>query len=294
VLSVSSRVDGSDIQALFHYVELNSMMQTTGRYKVQVIDRALAILEVLADEGPALTLAELARRIRLPKSTVLRLLNVLWQHRFVARDSRAGDYRLGLKLVELGTCASSQLDFVERARPHLDRLMAATSETVFLSVLDGTEAVAVDRVESPRTVRVPLSIGGRTPAYCTANGKALLAFLPEAEIEARLKGAKLRRYTRNTIVTVSGLKNECRRVRTMGYAIDHEEREEGLKCVAAPVRNHAGAVVASVGILGPAFRLADKKLPGIAATVAETADAVSRELGFDQAEIPGRRKGAMQ
>jgi len=281
------------MHALFHYLELNSTMQTRGRYKVQVIDRALAILEVLADEGPALTLAELAGRIRLPKSTVLRLLNVLRQHRFVARDSRSGDYSLGLKLVELGTCASSQLDFVERARPHLDRLMAATSETVFLSVLDGTEAVAVDRVESPRTVRVPLNIGGRTPAYCTANGKALLAFLPEAEIEARLSRAKLRRYTRNTIVTISGLRNEFRRVRTMGYAIDREEREEGLKCVAAPVRNHTGAVVASVGILGPAFRMADRKFPGIAASVVAAADAVSTELGFDQPESPGRRKGAM-
>lgn len=269
-------------------------MQTEGgRYKVQVIDRALAILEMLADEGPALTLAELAGRIRLPKSTVLRLLNVLRQHRFVARDSRAGDYRLGLKLVELGTCASSQLDFVERARAHLDRLMVATGETVFLSVLDGTEAVAVDRVESPRTVRVPLSIGGRTPAYCTANGKALLAFLPEVEIEARLSRAKLRRYTRNTIVTISGVRNECRRVRRMGYAIDREEREEGLKCVAAPVRNHTGAVVASVGILGPAFRLPDRKVPEIAATVVETADAVSMELGFYQAEPPRRTKGAM-
>jgi len=229
-------------------------MQSANRYKVQVIDRALAILEVLADDGPALTLAELAGRIRLPKSTVLRLLNVLQQHRLVARDSRSGNYRLGLKLMELGTSAASQLDFVERARPHLHRLMATTGETVFLSVLDGTDALVVDRVESARTVRVPLSAGGRTPAHCTANGKALLAFLPEAEIDARLASAKLRSYTHNTIVTISGLRNELRRVRSMGYAVDHEEMEEGLKCVAAPVRNLSGVVVASVGILGPAFR----------------------------------------
>src|SRR5205814_5588295 len=112
-------------------------MQTEGRYKVQVIDRALAILEVLAGEGPALTLAELATRMKLPKSTMLRLLGVLQQHRFVHREPRSGDYQLGLKLVELGAIASAQLDFVNRARPHLHRLMSVTGETVFLSVLDG-------------------------------------------------------------------------------------------------------------------------------------------------------------
>ena len=267
-------------------------MQTEARYKVQVIDRALAILEVLAAEGPALTLAELAGRIKLPKSTVLRLLSVLQQHRFVDRESRSGDYRLGLKLVELGASAASQPNFVERARPHLNRLMAATGETVFLSVLDGTEVLAVDRVRiSARTVRVPLNRVAVHSAYCTANGKALIAFLSDAELESRLRKARLKSYTRNTITTLTALKAELRRVRTAGYAIDHEEMEEGLKCVAAPVRNLGGTVVASVGILGPAFRLPDNKLATIAASVVRTADEVSEELGF-QGNRPRIGKGA--
>jgi DNA-binding IclR family transcriptional regulator len=233
----------------------------------------------------------LAGRIRLPKSTLLRLLNVLQQHRFVARDPRSGNYRLGLKLLELGASASAQFDFVERARPHLNRLMDGTGETVFLSVLDGTEALAVDRVESARTLRVALSAGGRTPAYCTANGKALLAFLPDSELEARLGRTRLRSYTRTTIVTLPALRNEFRRVRAMGYAVDREEMEEGLKCVAAPVRNLGGVVVASVGILGPAFRLLDRKLPQIAASVVEAAERVSAELGFRK-DARGQRRGA--
>ena len=269
-------------------------MQTEQRYKVQVIDRALAILEVLAADGPALTLAELAGRIKLPKSTVLRLLSVLQQHRFVDREPRSGDYRLGLKLVELGASASSQLDFVDRARPYLKHLMDTTGETVFLSVLDGAEVLAVDRIESARTIRVPLNAGGRTPAYCTANGKALVAFLSDAEIDARFGKAKLRGYTRNTITTMAGLKTELRRVRAMGYAVDHEEMEEGLKCVAAPVRNLSGIVVASVGILAPAFRLPDKKLSAIATEVVNAADNVSAELGFQKNAIaPPARKGAV-
>lgn len=262
----------------------------TAQYKVQVIDRALAILEVLAADGPALTLAELAGRIKLPKSTVLRLLSVLQQHRFVDKELRSGDYRLGLKLVELGASASSQMGFVERARPHLSRLLDAIGETVFLSVLDGTEVLAVDRIESARTIRVPLNAGGRTPAYCTANGKALLAFLSDAEVEARLGKAKLKSYTRNTITTIAGLKQELRRVRAQGYAVDHEEMEEGLKCVAAPVRNLSGIVVASVGILGPAFRLPERKLALVAAQVVRAADAVSAQLGFQKTGSESRRE----
>jgi DNA-binding IclR family transcriptional regulator len=285
-----------DIGDVFHYLELNSTMQSETRYKVQVIDRALAIIEVLAAEGPALTLAELAARIELPKSTVLRLLNVLQRHRFVEREPRSGDYRLGLKLVELGSAASAQLDFVERARPWLRRLLDATGETVFLSVLDGAEVLAVERIESPRTVRVPLSAGGRTPSHCTANGKALLAYLPEGELEARLGPGRLRAYTRNTITTTGALKNELRRVRALGYAVDREEMEEGLKCVAAPIRNMSGAVVASAGILGPAFRLPERKLPAVAAEVVKAAEAISAELGFKEPASlrPGQgRKGAV-
>jgi DNA-binding IclR family transcriptional regulator len=249
-------------------------------YKVQVIDRVLALLEILAANGPAMTLAELARRVELPKSTALRLLAVLQRHRFVERESSTGDYRLGLKLLELGSQAAAQFDFGDRARSYLDRLMSATGESVFLSVLDGSEVLAIARAESARTVRVPLTAGLRTPAYCTANGKAILAFLSTSDLIARLGRRKLHAYTSNTLTTRSEIEREMKSIRVQGYAIDREEMEEGLKCIAAPVRNHTGSVVASVGILGPAFRIPDQNIVALAKLVMRAADDVSFELGY--------------
>ena len=267
-------------------------MMRHGTYKIQVIDRALAMLDLLATDGPALTLAELARRSKLPKSTSLRLLNVLQRHRFVDRDPRTGGYRLGLKLHELGSQAVAQFDFVERARPHLRRLMAASGESVFLAVLDGAEVLALERVESSHTVRVPLNSGGRTPAHCTANGKALIAFIPEHELLERLGKRTFHAYTRNTITKFAQLKTELRTVRDNGYAVDREEMEDGLKCIGAPVRNHSGAVVASVAILGPAFRLPEAKVRVTAALVVRAADELSHELGFREPEAHSVRNRA--
>jgi len=272
-------------------MECHSMMRHA-TYKIQVIDRALAMLDLLATDGPALTLAELARRSKLPKSTSLRLLNVLQRHRFVDRDPRTGGYRLGLKLHELGSQAVAQFDFVERARPHLRRLMAASGESVFLAVLDGAEVLALERVESSHTVRVPLNSGGRTPAHCTANGKALIAFIPEHELLERLGKRTFHAYTGNTITKFAQLKTELRTVRDNGYAVDREEMEDGLKCIGAPVRNHSGAVVASVAILGPAFRLPEAKVRVTAALVVRAADELSHELGFREPEAHSVRNRA--
>ena len=249
-------------------------------YKVQVIDRALAILEELARKGAPMALSELSATLKLPKTTVLRLLSVLQRHRFIDKDARSGDYRLGLKLVELGASASAQLDLIDRALPLMNRLMSATNESVLLSVLDGTESVAVEKVESERTVRVPLRAGGRAPTHCTASGKALIAYLPESEFDARFGAARLHAFTRNTIVKLGDLKAELRRVRQMGYAVDREETEEGLKCIAAPVMDIGGSTVASIGILGPAFRIPDRRLASLAAEVVQAAEDLSKELGF--------------
>src|SRR5882757_7077860 len=248
-------------------------------YKVQVIDRVLALLEILAANGPAMTLAELARRVDLPKSTALRLLAVLQRHRFVERESSTGDYRLGLKLLELGSQAAAQFDFGDRAQPCLDRLMSSTGESVYLSVLDGAEVLAIARAESARTVRVPLTAGLRTPAYCTANGKAILAFISATDLIARIGRRKMRAYTPNTLTTRAEIDREMKSIRAQGFAVDREEMEEGLKCIAAPVRNHTGSVVASVGILGPGFRIPDQKVPTLAKLVMRSAGEISFELG---------------
>jgi len=251
-------------------------------YKVQVIDRALALLETLAERGPAMTLRDLAREVGLPKSTTLRLLSVMQGHRFVEKVPESGNYQLGLKLLELGDSAAAQFDFAQRARPHLNRLTLATGESGFLSVLDGNEAVALECTESTLIVRVAVTRGLRTPAYCTANGKAILAFLPPGELTARFRSRKLRAFTPNTITDIEALEKEFASVRKRGYAVDHEEMEVGLRCIAAPVRNQSSSIVASVGILGPVYRLPDADISRIAARVVASADVLSHELGWRQ------------
>jgi len=255
-------------------------------YHVRVIDRALSVLEVLADKGQPLSLVRLSKSLDLPKSTTMRLLMVLEGHRFVQKSAESGLYRLGLKLFELGSKAVAQFDLTERARPYLERLVSGTGETAYLSVLDGGEALVLERVESSRAVRVPTSVGWRHPAHSTAVGKVLLAFTQESKLTAVLGKGRLQRYTRKTITSISRLREELQRVRERGFALDDEETEDGLRCIAAAVREHTGQTIAALGIIGPAYRIPDDGVATLAATVISAADKLSAELGYRVAE-PG-------
>ena len=155
-------------------------------YQIQVLDRALALLEALSQHGPDLNLPQISDLLGLHKSTAHRLIMVLERHRLIERNSTTGKYRLGLKLFELGTAAVSQLDLRERARPFLEQAVAATGETVHLCIYDNGEVVYLDKVEPARSVRLASSVGRRNTAHCTAVGKAIMAFLPQAQMEAGL------------------------------------------------------------------------------------------------------------
>jgi DNA-binding IclR family transcriptional regulator len=251
-------------------------------YKVQVLDRALALLEKLSENGPDLTLAEISQSLGLHKSTAHRLVMVLERHRLVEKNTQSGRYRLGLKLFELGTRAVSQLDLRERARPFLERLSLDTGETVHLCVYDAGEVVYLDKVEPSRSVRLASSVGRRSPAYCTAVGKAMIAHVPEAEMETAVQRHGLRQLTRKTIGTLAELKTELARVRTQGFAIDNEENEEGVRCVGSVVRGFGGTLVGAISVSGPSFRVSTEKVGVIAQSVVSTATALSHELGYQQ------------
>src|SRR5882724_10154984 len=248
-------------------------------YQVQVLDRAVVILDMLAAVREDLSLFELSERLDLHKSTIHRLLMVLERHRLVERHLENGKYGLGLKLFELGQNAFARLGIGERARPHLERLASAAGETAHLCALDDGEVLYLEKVEPTRTVRVPSGVGHRNPAHCTAVGKALLADLPEAELDALIRRRGLKEHTRNTITTPALLKRELRTIRERGYAIDDEEIEEGLRCIGAPVRDHSGRVVASMSVAGPAFRLTRARTAAVARLVTKAAEALSAELG---------------
>jgi DNA-binding IclR family transcriptional regulator len=256
-------------------------VESLPRYNIQLLDRAIVLLDVLSSESPlGLLPHEIAQRSGLHKSTVHRLLSALSRHRLVERDTKTGRHYLGLKLFELGVKAVPNVNLREQARKHLERLVFETGETAHLCVLVEDEILYLDKVESPKTIRIASSVGGRNPAFCSGVGKVLLAALPEDELDNLLRRHKLVRFTSNTIVTPAQYKAVLQQVRENGYAVDNEEREEGLRCIAAPIRDHTGEIIAGMSVAGPAFRLVSSQDLVVAKLVMAIAAELSATLGY--------------
>jgi DNA-binding IclR family transcriptional regulator len=252
----------------------------TNAYKVQVLDRAFSILDAVVKLKSDASLAELANMVKLHKSTVHRLVMILETYRMLERNPQTGRYHLGLRLFELGMIAVGSFDIRERARPHLERIVFETDETVHLCILDAGEVLYVDKIEPTRSVRMALRAGRKSPAYCTAIGKVMLAHLSEREVDEIIMRHGLPRLTPNTITTPAELKVELNAIRSRGYAIDNEEREEGVRCIAAVVLDHLEQPIAAIGVSAPAFRLSMEKVPVIANSVCVAAQVLSEECGY--------------
>jgi DNA-binding IclR family transcriptional regulator len=245
----------------------------------QVVDRVVDILEAFLWLGPQLGVSELSRALGLKKATTHRLLGSLRRRDFVAQDPITRRYRLGIKLWELGSRATSQIGWVDRAQPFLQQLTDQTGETAHLAVLDDGEVLYIDKVESTHSLRMPSQVGRRLPAHCTGVGKALLAHLPAVDVASIMTRRGMARFTHHTITNLGALQADLTEVRRRGYSIDDEEIEDGLRCIGAPVRDHSGRVVAAVSIAGPASRLPDSDLPRQGALVLAATRAISTALG---------------
>jgi len=257
-----------------------------GVYKVQALDRAFAVLDLLGESDTPLGLAQVSASLQLHKSTAHRFLTVLERHRMVERTPN-GKFRLGLKLFDLGNRAIGQYDLRDRAQPHLRRLVAETEETAHLCILEGGRVIYIDKIEPARSVRMITRIGASNPVHCTSVGKAILAFLPEERISEVLRHARFERFTPRTITTDEALRVESEKTRRRGYAVDDEEFEEGLRCIAVPVLDAQRMPVAAVSISGPSFRVTAQKLPAIANHLLHCVRGISVDMGF----ISGARVG---
>ena len=164
--------------------------------------------------------------------------------------------------------------------PALQQLVEQTGETAHLCMLEGSEVVYVAKVESKQTLRMPSNVGRRNPAYCTGVGKAILAHLPENEIEAYFERTPFRTFTKKTIVEPTKLRKELKEVRVRGYSVDDEEISEGLCCVGAPVRDFSGKVIAGISVAGPKMRIPKGKIPELGARVVNAANSISLQFGF--------------
>jgi DNA-binding IclR family transcriptional regulator len=281
------RIDFSlDIRNTFHNMARVPHSKTSkSPYRVQVLDRALAALEVLASRSTECSLVEICTTLKLHKSTAHRLMMVLEQHRLVDKNPDTGRYRLGLKLFEFGSKAIGAIDLRRHARPYLDRLLRELGETVFFCLLDDGQVFYMEKMESQQSVRTACSVGSRAPAYCTAVGKAMLSELADAEVDEIVHRWGLKAITPNTITTASALKAELRAIRSRGYAIDNEEKEPGLRCVSAAVRGDSGKLLAALSVSGPAFRVTKERVPEIGRAVMKAAGELSDELGYRPAPM---------
>ena len=258
----------------------------TGRNASSSLRRALAIVMFLAEDqrhplGASLT--DIAQGLSLSKSTVLRLIAPLREVRLVDQEPETGRYRLGPQNALLGQVYLERLDVRRVASPLLHQLAQDVGETVHLVTFDPPEIVYIDKVESAQPVRMHSRIGNRQPAYSTATGKAFLAHATEAVVE-KVIAAGLPPRTPNTITTAERLHAELRAIRERGYAVDDVENEPEIRCVAAPIHDHGGAVTTAVSVSGPASRLTSERVPEIGALLTAATASITARLG---GSVPG-------
>jgi len=254
--------------------------------RVQSLDRALEMLDLLATNGGEMGVSDLARRLEVHKSTAFRLLATLQDHGLVEQNASTEKYRLGYGLVRLAGAVVAELDLSRAARAVMQELADHSRETVNLALLQGERVINIDQITSSHLVVNVNWVGKQNPVHCTSTGKVLLAYLPPAELR-RLLSKPLERLTPRTIVDRATLEKQLQRVREDGYAFTLEELEVGLNAVAAPVRDSRGEVIAALSMSGPSYRVSPQRLGELGEMTRQAADAISRRMGF----IPGQAGG---
>ncbi len=245
---------------------------------VQSAERIFSILEILAEKGP-MTLTEISKELNLHKTTVSRLAGSLISMGYAKRNID-GRYALTFKMLGLAGRMLEKTDIISISRPHMERLAQISGETVHFVRREGAWIVYIDKVESnANSVRMVSRIGLRQPAYCTAVGKAMLAELELEEVREIWNGSEIKKYTPNTITDFDVLQKELENIREKGYAIDNEENELGVRCIAASVKNFEGRADNAFSISAPVSRLGDEKIEVLSRYLLEIKEKLSRELG---------------
>jgi IclR family transcriptional regulator, KDG regulon repressor len=251
---------------------------------VQTIERTALILEILGHSPSGMSLGELSEKVELPKGTTHRLITSLAYFDFIRQEQTTKNYHLGFKLVDLGNLLLSQIDLRSQARPFLINLSEKVEETVHLVVLDRDKALYVDKVDlHPRVsgLQMVSRLGSRISLHCSSVGKVLLAYMDIPDAERLISDTGLDQRTKNTITDPKKLVQHLSLVRKNGYAIDNEENEEGIRCVAAPIRNGNGRVEAAMSISGPTTRISMERVETeLKKLVCETAKKITAQMGW--------------
>lgn len=261
-------------------------MDTSRRSLVPALERSLAILEVLAQSKGGLTLSQLTRYLNLPKSSVYCLLRTFEENGYLFKQSSNGKYRLTTRLSDLARCALTGMSLREKARPFLKGLSERTRVTVHLAVVERGACILIEKVNPAGSYQSATWIGKEVSLHCTAIGKALAAWLPEALVERIVSEHGLMRYNDNTICSFRKLKEELALVRERGYSLDDEEEEIGVRCLGAPIFNANDKAIAAISIVGTTAQIHADRFNELVSHVTGTARRISQELQSEHLE-PG-------
>ncbi|MDR1066142.1 MAG: IclR family transcriptional regulator [Clostridiales bacterium] len=250
------------------------------RSHVQSVERALRIIDVLAAENHDMSLTEVSNALEWPKSTVHGLITTLRDFSFVEQSPLTGKYSLGVKLFELGNIVARGWNIREVALPFMRRLSETTGETAHLAAEDNGDVLYIEKIDSARAFRIVSEIGARLPIHCTGLGKAILAHKTPAEIRRIFLRNDLRAMTPNSITSLEKLEKELERIRKDGFAVDNGEVMEGLRCVAAPIRDKNGNVNYAVSVSGVLGNMYGARFDKIVETLKKTAEDIMFGMGY--------------
>lgn len=249
---------------------------------IQSVARALQILDCFTGPVTELGITELSHAMGLGKSTIYGLVNTLLTLGYLEQNPENKRYRLGLKLFELGSIVQQRMDIREIARPYLKTLSEQFNMTVHMGLYRDCEVIYIDKMDSPNTRIIYSQVGKRAPMHCTGIGKAVLSHLKQDDREYILKNMQWEAFTKNTITDRDKLIDELNLIRTRGYAVDNEEVELGLRCVAVPIFNDQGCPVAAISISSSTAQLDETKVNEVSLAVKEAACNISKKLGYEK------------
>jgi DNA-binding IclR family transcriptional regulator len=255
--------------------------QELQRYHVPNLDRALAILELLAQHPDGLSMIEIAGILEFPNNSVYRITSTLFDHGYLHRDEHSKRFSLTRKLLALGYAALSEKNVIEMSMDIMRQLRDTTKETVLLATLLSEAMVVMEQVPGTHPFKFMVDAGSRIELHSSAPGKAMLAFLPQSEREEILGRMKMPRFNERTITQKSRFRKELKRVQAQGYAVDHGEELEGVHCVGAPIFNERGYPIATIWITGPGDRMPESSFDTLGKQVIEHANHISQRFGYN-------------
>ena len=255
-----------------------ALIESEGKYFfIRSFAKGMNVLELLSD-NEFLTVAQVARLMNINRASSHRFLSTLKELGYADKDDNSR-YFLTSKVIALGMKVLDRFEIRKIARPFLQELSAKFNETINLGYFDGEEVLTIDKIDSTEILRMDAGIGGGEPAYCTSLGKAILAFLPDMQLQEYLQATEIASFTPNTVVSKDKLMQELMQIKENGYSIDDEELSVGLRCVGAPLFNHSGQALYAISLSGPSIRMGSKRIEDMQRVLKKICQKLSGKMG---------------